>query len=72
VNRLLQLLTLGLVLASLAIGAADARDKPLAVGDRVADFTLRDQDGKPTKLSELLARRDLVVVAFYIQADSPG
>ena len=71
-KRLLPLLTLGLVLVSLAIGDVDARDKPLAVGDRVADFTLRDQDGKPTKLSELLARRDFVVVAFYIQADSPG
>jgi cytochrome oxidase Cu insertion factor (SCO1/SenC/PrrC family) len=72
VKRLLQLLALGLVLVGAAIGHADARDKPLAVGDRVQDFTLRDQEGRPTRLSELLARRDFVVVAFYIQADTPG
>ncbi len=51
-NRLLLLLTLGLVLASLAIGDADARDTPLAVGDRVSDFTLRDQDGNTLMVVE--------------------
>ncbi len=62
-----------LVLIALAAGAhAVERDAPLAVGDRAPDFTLTDQNGKPVKLSEVLASRAAAVVAFYIQADSPG
>ncbi len=71
-TRLLRLLALGVVLVGVAVGQARAGDKPLAVGARAPDFTLRDQAGTPTKLSELLARRDFVVVAFYIKADTPG
>ena len=64
---------LGLIGLVLAVGAlAVERDKPLAVGDRAPDFTLVDQNGKPVKLADVLARRDAVVVAFYLKADSPG
>ncbi len=64
---------LGLMVLVLAVGALAAeRDKPLAVGDRAPDFTLMDQNGKPVKLADVLARRDAVVVAFYLKADSPG
>jgi cytochrome oxidase Cu insertion factor (SCO1/SenC/PrrC family) len=54
------------------VGVASGRDKPLAAGDRAPDFVLEDQEGKPFKLSDALARRNLVVVAFYLKADSPG
>jgi len=64
---------LGLMVLVLAVGALDAeRDKPRAVGDRAPDFTLVDQNGKPVKLADVLARREAVVVAFYLKADSPG
>ena len=64
---------LGLIGLVLAVGALTAeRDKPLAVGDRAPDFTLMDQNGKPVKLADVLARREAVVVAFYLKADSPG
>jgi hypothetical protein len=71
VRRLLPLLA---VLAAVVTVSAPAvgRDKPLAVGDRAPEFALRDQDGKAVTLSAVRARRDAVVVAFYIQADSPG
>lgn len=64
-----------LVLASaflLAPLAAAGPDKPLAVGLRAPDFTLGDQNGKPVRLSELLARRQHVVLAFYVMAFTPG
>jgi peroxiredoxin len=57
---------------ALGVGTVTGRDKPLAVGDRAPDFVLEDQDGKPFKLSEALTRRSLVVIAFYLKADSPG
>ena len=64
---------LGLIVLVLAVGVqAGERDKPLAVGDRAPDFTLMDQNGKPVKLADVLARRDAVVLAFYLKADSPG
>jgi hypothetical protein len=64
---------LGLMGLVLAVGALAAeRDKPLAVGDRAPDFTLMDQNSKPVKLAEVLARREAVVVAFYLKADSAG
>ena len=39
-------------------------------GVRAPDFTLPDQDGKPTRLSALRGRR--VVLYFYPEADTPG
>lgn len=70
-RRLATVLLLTLVALVPLAHAAD-RAKPLAVGDRAPDFTLLDQDGKPVKLSDLLSRREAVVVAFYIKADTPG
>lgn len=43
----------------------------LKVGDHVPDFTLPDQDGKATSLSELLAE-GCVVLYFYPKDDTPG
>lgn len=43
----------------------------MKIGDRVADFVLPDQDGKPTALSELAKDRS-VVVFFYPVALSSG
>ncbi|MBI2879932.1 MAG: redoxin domain-containing protein [Candidatus Rokubacteria bacterium] len=56
----------------LAPPSAAGPDQPLAVGDRAPDFALRDQDGKTVRLSELLARRPHVVLAFYVKAFTPG
>jgi hypothetical protein len=72
VTRLPVWLLLALVSIAGGVGPASGRDKPLAVGDRAPDFVLEDQHGKPFKLSDALARRSLVVVAFYLKADSPG
>jgi len=66
-------LTLSLALLLLSASLAGAGpDKPLAVGDRAPDFTLTEQHGKPLRLSELLAKRRHVVLAFYVQAFTPG
>jgi len=42
----------------------------LAVGDKAPAFTLKDQNGKPVKLSGAKGKR--VVVYFYPKADTPG
>jgi peroxiredoxin len=51
--------------------AAD-RDKPLAVDDKAPEITLGDQHGRPFRLSEALAQRDFVVVAFFVKAFTGG
>ena len=51
---------------------AAERQAPLAVGERAPDFTLTDQSGKSVTLSDVLGRRNAVVLAFYIKADTPG
>ncbi|MBI2154009.1 MAG: redoxin domain-containing protein [Candidatus Rokubacteria bacterium] len=51
---------------------APAADRPLGVGDKAPDFTLSDQRGKPVPLSDLLALRRYVVLAFYVKAFTPG
>lgn len=45
--------------------------KTVKIGDRAPDFTLRDQDGKPVSLRELLAEGCLVLY-FYPKDDTPG
>jgi len=51
--------------------AAD-RDKPFAVDDKAPEITLGDQHARPFKLSEALAQRDFVVVAFFVKAFTGG
>ncbi len=41
------------------------------VGDKAPDFTLPDTDGKPVRLSTLLANGP-VILAFYVKAFTPG
>jgi hypothetical protein len=69
--RRLALLGLASVLLAIPLAAA-AADRPLAVGDRAPDFTLSDQRGKSVRLSELLAARRYVVLAFYVKAFTSG
>ena len=59
---------------ALAAGPALAadRDKPLAVNEKAPEITLGDQHGRPFKLGEALARRDFVVVAFFVKAFTGG
>lgn len=42
----------------------------MQIGDKVEDFTLPDQDGKPVSLSSFHGRP--VVLFFYPKADTPG
>jgi thioredoxin-dependent peroxiredoxin len=42
----------------------------ISTGEPAPDFTLPNQDGDPTKLSDLRGRR--VVLYFYPKADTPG
>ena len=51
--------------------AAD-RDKPLAVEDKAPEIALGDQYGRPFRLSEALAQRDFLVVAFFVKAFTGG
>ena len=69
-----RLALLGLASFVLAVwpAAGAEADRPLAVGDKAPDFTLSDQSGKPVRLSELLALRRYVVLAFYVMAFTPG
>ena len=63
------------VLASILLTASPAiagPATPLAVGKKAPDFTLTDQRGKPFRLSEVLATRQYVILAFYVQAFTPG
>jgi AhpC/TSA family protein len=69
-RRLVFLLPLlGVVL--LASGAQPA-ERSLAVGDPAPDIILSDQHGQSFKLSEALARRRFVVLAFYVKAFTGG
>lgn len=64
-----------LVLASILLTASPATagpGKPLAVGKKAPDFTLTDQRGKSFRLSEILATRQYVILAFYVLAFTPG
>jgi hypothetical protein len=47
-------------------------DIDLAVGDIAPDFFLKDQDGNPVRLNEVLGQRRGVLLAFYPKDSSPG
>jgi peroxiredoxin Q/BCP len=42
----------------------------LKEGDKAPDFTARDHDGKPVRLSDFKGQR--VVLFFYPKDDTPG
>ncbi len=69
--RRLALLGLASVLLVVSPATGD-RAGPLAVGDTAPEFTLADRHGKPVRLSDLLATRRFVVLAFYVKAFTPG
>ncbi len=55
-------------LALLATALVAARDYGPAVGSRMPDFALQDQDGKPRTLASLLGPRGAVIL-FFRSAD---
>ena len=67
----LALLGLASILLAVPLSAA-AADRPPGVGDKAPDFTLSDQHGKSARLSELLAARRYIVLAFYVKAFTSG
>lgn len=70
--RRVALLALAALLLAASPGPAAPPDAPLDVGAEAPDFALADQHGKTVRLAELLARRPYVVLAFYVQAFTPG
>jgi hypothetical protein len=66
------LLGLAAILLAVSPATAWAADRPLGVGDKAPDFTLLGQHGKAVRLSELLAARRYVVLAFYVKAFTSG
>lgn len=44
----------------------------MAVGELAPDIALPDQQGRPFRLAAALARRDFLVVAFYVKAFTGG
>jgi hypothetical protein len=70
--RLWGLLVLTLVIGPVSATSADSSKPPLAVGAQAPDLQLGDQHGGTFRLSEALAQRDFVVVAFYVKAFTGG
>ena len=56
------------VLALGALGILGARDYGPAIGTRMPDFTLRDQDGKSRTLQSVLGPKGAAIV-FFRSAD---
>jgi hypothetical protein len=65
-------LALALLAALVLPAAAAERERPVAVGERAPDIALPDQQRRPFRLAEALARRDFLVVAFYVKAFTGG
>ena len=53
------------------VNAADAKPKPLKVGDRAPDFKLKGTDGKEYRLAEFKGK-SAVVVVWYPRALTGG
>lgn len=68
----LALLGLASVFLAVSLPVALSAEGPPAVGAKAPDFTLSDQHGKPVRLSDLLAARRYVILAFYVKAFTPG
>ena len=56
---------------SMATGSAGT-DITLAPGDRAPDFTLPASDGRTYRLSDLIGRRETVVIAWFPKAFTGG
>jgi len=63
---------LGAALALLVLAAPAGAAGPLAVGAVAPATTLVDAHGETVRLADLLAKRDWVVVAFYVKAFTGG
>lgn len=61
---------LGLGINPVAAQDAPAETTTLKQGDKVPDFTLLDQDGKPFKLGKYVGKKKLVIF-FYPKDESP-
>ena len=59
------------ILLSGCVAGPLARAGTLAVGDKVPDFALPDQNGKIVKLSDFTGKKG-VVLAFYVLAFTGG
>lgn len=70
--RRFAVVALASIFLAISLATAAGGGQPLAVGDRAPDFTLTDQHGQPVRLSDLLASRQYVVLAFYVMAFTPG
>lgn len=68
----LALLVLASIFLAASLGETADRGTLLAVGDKAPDFTLVDQHGKLVRLSEVLTKRQHVILAFSIMAFTPG
>lgn len=52
--------------------APSGGEAPLTLDEAAPDFSLVDHRGQAFRLSEALARRDFVVLAFYVKAFTGG
>ena len=70
--KILSACALVAVLALAAVAQQPAPPPPthLKVGDKAPDFTMRDQNNKPVKLSDFKGKN--VVLAFYVLAFTGG
>jgi peroxiredoxin len=57
--------------ATFAADQSTPPDPKIKTGDTAPDFTLRDQTGKPVKLSDFRGKKN-VVLAFYVFAFTGG
>ncbi len=60
-----------LAVAQQPLGQPAPPSTHLKVGDTAPDFSLRDQDNRPVKLSDFRAKKN-VVLAFYVLAFTGG
>ncbi|MGH7390464.1 MAG: hypothetical protein ACREM3_13550 [Candidatus Rokuibacteriota bacterium] len=62
----------GVALTVAAATSVSAAERPVPAGARAPDLALGDQQGRPFRLADSLARRPFVVVAFYVKAFTGG
>ena len=62
---------ISILLISLWIMALGTKAQSLQVGDRIPNFTLKDQQGEDFSISSVLGKR-ILVIYFYPKDDTPG